>query len=250
LPIRQRPSEPSADEIKRAAEQTRFINSGFEKVERLRGNIGYLKFNFFDSPENVKRPIAAAMEFLANTDALIIDLRDNGGGDPAGVQLVCSYLFSEKPVHLNSLYFREGNRTVEFWTLPQVDGPRYLNKEVYILTSKRTGSGAEECSYNLKNLKRATLIGSSTWGGANPGGTVRLSDHFSCFIPAGKAINPYTKTNWEGVGVQPDIAIDPATALKEAHLRSLKRLIDDAKDPDRKADLQELYREIESGTAS
>ncbi|HJP82455.1 MAG TPA: S41 family peptidase, partial [Fimbriimonadaceae bacterium] len=250
LPVRQRPSEPSPDELKRAAEQTRFINSGFEKVERLRGNIGYLKFNFFDSPENVKRPIAAAMEFLSNTDALIIDLRDNGGGDPAGVQLVCSYLFSEKPVHLNSLYFREGNRTVEFWTLPQVDGPRYLNKDVFVLTSKRTGSGAEECSYNLKNLKRATLIGSSTWGGANPGGTVRLSDHFSCFIPVGKAINPYTKTNWEGVGVQPDIDIDPGKALKEAHLRSLKRLIDDAKEPDRKADLQELYREIESGTGS
>jgi retinol-binding protein 3 len=247
LPKRERPSEPSPEEIKQRQEEVRFVNSGFEKVERLRGNVGYIKFNYFDDPANVKRPMAAAMNFLANTDALILDLRENGGGDPAGVQLVCSYLFGDKPVHLNSLYFREGNRTIDFWTLKEIDGPRYLDKEVYVLTSKRTGSGAEECSYNLKNLKRATLVGDSTWGGANPGGTVRLGDHFSCFIPVGKAINPITKTNWEGTGVIPDIKVEPSKALKHAQLLAIKKMIDNAKDPLWKADLQGLYKEIESG---
>jgi retinol-binding protein 3 len=248
LAKRERPSEPSAEEIKRQEEETRYANSGFEKVERLKGNVGYLKFNYFDNPANVKRPLAAAMGFLANTDALIIDLRDNGGGSPSGVQLVCSYLFDEKPVHLNSLMFRDGDkvRVEDFRTLAEVDGPRYLNREVYVLTSKRTGSGAEECSYNLKNLKRATLVGSSTWGGANPGGTVRLSDHFSCFIPVGKAINPSTKTNWEGTGVIPDVDVDPATALKHAQTMALKSLVAKAKDPERKTQLTEILREIES----
>jgi retinol-binding protein 3 len=247
LPKRVRPSEPSAAEIKQRTEAIRFVNSGFEKVERVQGNIGYIKFNYFAGQEDVKRPMAAAMSFLANTDAMIIDLRENGGGDPAGVQLVCSYFFPEKPVHLNSLYFREGNRTVEFWTLKSVDAPRYLNKDVYVLTSKRTGSGAEECSYNLKNLKRATLVGTSTWGGANPGGTVRLSDHFSCFVPVGKAINPYTKTNWEGTGVEPDVKVDSAKAMKEAHLLALKNLIAKTKDADMKADWEAIYKEVAAG---
>ena len=242
LPKRERPSEPSAEELKRQAEEMKFINAGFEKVERLRGNVGYLKFNFFADPEDMKKQIASAMGFLANTEALIIDLRENGGGSPAGVQLVCSYLFDDKPVHLNSLYFREGNRTEEFWTLKDLDAPRYLNRDVYVLTSKRTGSGAEECSYNLKNLKRATLVGSSTWGGANPGGVVRLGDHFSCFVPVGKAINPITKTNWEGTGVKPDVDVDPGKALEAAHELALKSMIAKEKDPAKKADLEGILK--------
>ena len=97
------------------------------------------------------------MNFVAGTDALIIDLRNNGGGDPEMVALICSYLFGPEPVHLNDLYWREGNRTEQFWTRKEVAGKRYLNKEVYVLTSKYTFSGAEEFTYNLKNLKRATL---------------------------------------------------------------------------------------------
>ena len=247
LPKREIPSEPSAEELKRQADEMKFINAGFEKVERLRGNVGYLKFNFFASPEDMKKQIASAMGFLANTDAMIIDLRENGGGSPAGVQLVCSYLFDDKPVHLNSLYFREGNRTEEFWTVKQLDAPRYLNRDVFVLTSKRTGSGAEECSYNLKNLKRATLVGSSTWGGANPGGVVRLSDHFSCFVPVGKAINPITKTNWEGTGVKPDVEVEPTQALERAHEMALKSMIAKEKDPEKKADLEGILKGLKVG---
>ncbi|MEZ5163407.1 MAG: S41 family peptidase [Fimbriimonadaceae bacterium] len=191
--------------------------------------------------------MAAAMNFLSNTDAMIIDLRQNGGGDPSGVQVVCSYFFGEKPVHLNSIYFRPTDETHEFWTLENVDAPRFLDKPVYVLVSKRTGSGAEECSYNLQQLKRATIIGEPTWGGANPGGSVRLHDHFSCFIPVGRAINPITKTNWEGSGVIPDIKCDPAKSLEQAQVLILKELIAKEKDENYKSALEARLKALAQG---
>ncbi|MCO5296208.1 MAG: S41 family peptidase [Fimbriimonadaceae bacterium] len=224
LPERADRAEPGPEEIKARNEMIRRQNMGFETVKRLEGNVGYLEVRSFMAGKDAARPAKAAMEFLADTDALIIDMRGNGGGDPEGVQLLCSYLFGEKPVHLNSLYFREGDRTIEFWTLKKLDGPRYVDKPVYVLVGPRTGSGAEEFTYNLQNLKRATIIGKPTWGGANPGGTVRLTDHFSAFIPVGRAINPYTKTNWEGTGVIPDVDVPESDALATAHRMALEKL--------------------------
>ena len=114
---------------------------------------------------------------------------------PAMVALLCSYFFDGEPVHLNDLYWREGDRTQQFWTHPYVPGKRYVGKEIYVLTSKRTFSGAEEFTYNLKNLKRATIVGETTVGGAHPGGTQRINAHFAVWVPSGRAINPITKTN-------------------------------------------------------
>ncbi|HZH97943.1 MAG TPA: S41 family peptidase, partial [Fimbriimonadaceae bacterium] len=209
----------------------------------------YIEIVGFMDKAVAARSAQAAMEWVADTDALIIDLRRNGGGHPETVQLICSYLFeAEKPVHLNSLYFRRGDRTEEFWSLKDLPGKRYLNKPVYVLTSKRTGSGAEEFSYNLKNLKRATLVGESTWGGANPGGVVRLNDHFSAFIPTGRAINPITKTNWEGTGVQTDIAVPADQALKVARLEILKAFLSKATDPEDKEWYTNLIKELESSS--
>lgn len=240
LPPRADPREPSEDEMRRYREAVRFTNADFVKVERLRGNVGYIKLNGFADPEDMKRPLAGAMRFLGESDAVIVDLRDNGGGNPSGVRLLCSYFFGAEPVHLNSIYFRQGDETREFWTLTEVDGPRLPDAPLYVLTSKRTGSGAEECAYNLQQLKRGTIVGSFTWGGANPGGNVRLGDHFACFIPVGRAINPYSKTNWEGTGVKPDEAVEPAKALEHAHALALRALIAKATDPERKADLQTI----------
>lgn len=247
LPARQVRSEPSAEEIKREEVAVRFDNAQFRKVERLRGNVGYIAFDGFASSEDIARPLLGAMTFLANADAMIVDLRNNGGGHPAGVQRFCSYFFEPKPVLLNTIYFRPSNTTKEFWTLEKLEGPRLPNVPLYILVSKRTGSGAEECAYNFQQLKRGTIIGEPTWGGANPGGPVRLGDHFSCFIPVGRAINPYSKTNWEGNGVQPDLAMDPASSLKATHLLALKGLIAKATDPEMKADWQTIYNEVEKG---
>ena len=247
LPERREAGEPSQEEIDQATNWVRRQNATFRKVERLEGNIGYFAFDSFQSPEDISRPMAAAMNFLANTDAMIIDLRQNGGGDPSGVQVVCSYFFGEKPVHLNSIYFRPTNETREFWTLEKLDAPRFLDKPVYVLVSKRTGSGAEECSYNLQQLKRATIIGEPTWGGANPGGTVRLHDHFACFIPVGRAINPITKTNWEGSGVIPDIKSDPQKSLEQAQVLVLKELISKEKDANYKSALEARLKVLEQG---
>ena len=217
------PREPSAEERDEYRREMAWMNSGFDKVERLPGNIGYIEFRGFTDPEAGADTVAAAMNFVANTDALIIDLRRNGGGRPDMVALICSYLFGPEPVHLNSLYWREGNRTEEFWTRKEVAGKRYLGKDVYVLTSNRTFSGAEEFSYNLKNLKRATIVGETTGGGAHPGGMNRLHEHFGMFIPTGRAISPVTKTNWEGTGVKPDVEVPASQALHVARLAALKK---------------------------
>jgi hypothetical protein len=222
--------KPSEKDKQRMREQMHFRNSGFSKLKRLPGNVGYLELRGFLDADEGADTVAAAMNFLANTDGLIVDLRRNGGGSPKMVQLLCSYFFDVKPVHLNSLYWRKGDRTEEFWTLEKVAGKRYLGKPLYILTSARTFSAAEEFTYNLKNLKRATVVGETTGGGAHPGGGAHLGDHFIAFIPTGRAINPITKTNWEGTGVAPDVAVKADEALDTAHRLALKQLVESVKD--------------------
>jgi C-terminal processing protease CtpA/Prc len=229
---KERADEPTPKEMKRFLDFARYRNGALQKVERLPGNVGYLELRNFMPPEAVGKPLAAAMNFLANTDALILDLRRNGGGAPGGVQLVCSYLFPPEPsIHLNSLYFRPRDQTDEFWTLKDLPGRRFVDKPVYVLTSKFTFSGAEECAYNLQTRKRATIVGETTGGGAHPGGRVWLAEHFAVFIPTGRAINPVTNTNWEGTGVKPDVAAD--AALDAAHDLALKAVRDSITDPER-----------------
>ena len=218
--------EPGPEEIARELEFMRTVNFGFEKVERLPGNIGYLDLRGFQPAQFGAETVVAAMNFLANTDALIIDLRRNGGGEPAMVALISSYLFGPEPVHLNDLYFRPDNSTRQWWTLPYVPGKRYGDKkEVYVLTSKRTFSAAEEFTYNLKNLKRATIIGETTGGGAHPGGPRRINEHFAIWVPSGRAINPISKTNWEGTGVTPDVDVPADQALKVAHIAAMNKVL-------------------------
>ena len=192
-------------------------NQGFGKVERFPGNIAYLEVSsFLGRGPDAAQAAAEAMSAVADADALIVDVRRNGGGNPETVAMLSSYLF-DAPVHLNSLYWREGNRTDEFWTTRTVKGKRFgQSKPVYVLTSKRTFSGAEEFSYNLKNLKRATLVGETTGGGAHPGAIRRLTDRFSMFVPTGRAVSPVTGTNWEGTGVAPDVAVPAEEALRTA----------------------------------
>ncbi len=217
-------------------------NFGFEKVERLSGNIGYLQVKGFIGSEVGGAVVEGAMRFLANTDALIVDLRDNHGGEPQMVGLLASYFFSGDPVHLNDLaYRRKGTREYDInqsWTQPYVPGLRYADKEIYILTSNQTFSAAEEFAYDLQALKRATVVGETTGGGANPGDPYRLTAHFASFIPNGYASNPVTKTNWEGVGVKPDIAVSQADALKTARKAALEHLMARTTDPDQRAQLK------------
>jgi retinol-binding protein 3 len=188
-------------------------------AKMLELNTGYLRLDGFDDTEENPKAVEAiteAMKIFSKARAIIFDLRENTGGSPRMVQLISSYLFDEKPVHLNSLYFRATNSTTEFWTLPDIKGERYPNKYVLILTSHKTFSAAEEFAYNLQCLKRAVIIGEVTGGGAHPGDFHLIEDQFALFVPSGRAINPITKTNWEGVGVKPDIEAPASDALETA----------------------------------
>ena len=222
-----------------------FHNFGFYKVERLPGNIGYLDLRSFDPPDIAGETAIAAMNFLAHTNALIIDLRQNGGGEAYMVHLISSYLFDSEPVHLNNFYLRASGSTQQFWTLPYVPGKRYGNKPVYVLTGSATFSAAEEFAYNLQNLKRATIIGETTGGGANPVDTYQINPHIDVYIPMGRALNPITGTNWEGVGVTPDIQVSQETALQVAHIEAVKKVLENLATS---AENEKRYKAIERET--
>lgn len=213
----------TADE--EALRQERRSNFGFREIRMLPGNVGYLRFDGFSNANEAGTTAVAAMNFLANADAVIFDLRQNGGGSPKMIQLLCNYLF-DRPVHLNDFYIRRSDSTEQFWTQPQVTGRRMSTADVFVLTSRRTFSAAEEFTYDLKNLKRATVVGDTTGGGAHPVDSFYWANvHLSATIPFGRAINPITKTNWEGTGVAPDIIVESASALDAAHREALKKIV-------------------------
>lgn len=212
-----------------AAERTEFRkamehdNCGFSKIEILPGNIGYLKFGEFGDPEICGPVVAAAMTFLVHTDALIFDLRENHGGSPAMVQVIVSYLF-EAPTHINDMLNQHDETIQQYWTLPSLAGPRFLDKPVYVLTSSQTFSGGEEFTYDLQTQKRATIVGEVTGGGAHPVNGMSAGDHFMIGVPVGRPINPITKKDWEGTGVTPDVKV-PATEALEIAQRLAKQKI-------------------------
>ena len=207
-------------------------NFGFKEVKIMAGNIGYLDLRSFSNVEYAGETAVSAMNFLSNTDAIIIDLRNNGGGSPAMIQLITSYLFGSDPVHLNNFYWRPSDQNSQTWTLPHVSGTRSPDTPVYVLTSGGTFSAAEEFSYNLKHLDRATLVGETTGGGAHPGGSVVATDRFMIWVPTGRAINPITNTNWEGTGVSPHIKTPAADAFDVAYIKALELLMKNNKDED------------------
>lgn len=214
---------PTADELKKMREIAALRNFGFRKAERLGGGgVGLLDLEGFGPPEEIGETAAAAMSFLANSEAVIVDLRKNGGGSPGGVVLLCSYFF-DGPTHLNSIYERSSDTTRQFWSHPSLPGKKLVGKDVYVLTSSRTFSGAEEFAYNLQAQKKATVVGETTGGGAHPTRGFRVNDHFMVGVPFARSINPVTKTNWEGTGVKPDVAVPADRALHTAHLMALEK---------------------------
>jgi retinol-binding protein 3 len=221
---------------------------GFHRVETLRGNIGYIDLRGFLPPRVAGARTAAAMNELADTDALIIDLRQNGGGSAEMVALLISYLVGKTPVHLNDFVGRDGNVLSSYWTHAEVPGRRYTGKDVYVLTSSFTFSAAEEFSYNLRNLERATLVGETTGGGANPIDWFELGAGFRASIPTARARNPITQTNWEGTGVTPHIETSAAAALKVAHVTALKKLLASGVTPDQAAALHAAIADVEKGS--
>ena len=210
--------DTSQQQLERRLKLMREHNFGFKTIKMLASRVGYLEIDaFIDTAiEGAGEAAVNAMEVLSGADYLIFDLRENSGGSPTMIQLLSTYLFSGDPVHLNSFYFRKKDTYKQFWTLPFVPGKRKPVGPVYVLISNVTFSGAEEFAYNLQVLKRATIVGATSGGGANPGDFLPLTESLDIFIPHGRAVNPITKTNWEGKGVVPDIACDPDKALQVA----------------------------------
>ena len=231
IPEQSTDKKPTAEEQQHMLAAMKSNNFGVARVERLPFNIGYLNLFTFAPVKDAAQTLAAAMTVLAHTDALIIDLRENDGGDQATVTLLASYLLDER-THMTNIYFREGDRTEQMWTSDVVDGARFgQKKDVYVLTSKDTFSAAEDFSYALKSHKRITLVGETTGGGAHPGDEVRLTPHFSMFVSNGRSLRPDTGSNWERVGVAPDVSVKADDAFKTAQIAILKKLAATEKNP-------------------
>lgn len=247
----------SAEDLQKDRAAARTANFGFEKLERLAGNIGYLNIGGFHRPEFTGEMTGAVMTFLANSDALIIDLRNSRGGSADMVLFLASYFFpGEEQVYLGDWDCRAENRSQQWWTLPYVPGPRYLGRDVYILVSGRTFSAPEGLASFLQHHKRAVIVGEQTVGGTHPGHMLSVHPHFAVFVPAyrvvypagapsyplGRPVYPETKTDYEGVGVKPDLACPAAQALKTAHLDALKKKL--VKFPDQKEKLEPLIARL------
>ena len=220
-------TEPGNHEARRLAmrQRGRMDNFGIRRVERLDGNVGYLDLRRVAVAANAGPAVAAAMELVAGTYALIFDLRHNGGGAPDGVALWCSYLLKEEPTHLNDIFHADTGETRQFWSLPYLPGTRYVDRPVYVLTSSHTFSGGEELCYNLQALGRAELIGETTGGGAHPTRGFPVSSAVMIGIPFARSINPVTGTNWQGTGVIPDVAVTEAEAYDVAYGKALRHVL-------------------------
>jgi hypothetical protein len=201
-------------------------NFGIQRVEILPGNIGYLNITWFYRPDEARYAITAAMQVLRNADALILDLRDNGGGSPETVALVASYLFDTPGLPLFEITARSGDGGRSYRTeatlLPETDGRR----PVYALTSERTFSGGEGLAFILQERKRAEVIGETTAGAANPGRPYPLNAHFEATIPNGNVLSAVRRGKWEGTGVIPEVKTPASEAVRSAQRRALRRFVD------------------------
>jgi hypothetical protein len=246
VPAESPDGEPSEARRREIAAFGRQVNFGIERAERLSGNVGYLEVRSFGfDAAQADAAIAAAMNLLGNTDALIIDVRRNGGGDPAMVALLCGYLLGPGEILINKFYWRPADRWDESRTPATVSGRHYgTQRPVYVLTSGSTFSGAEEFAYDIQTQKRGEIVGEVTGGGAHPGGLQRATEHFGVWVPAGRAVNPVTNTNWEGTGVQPDVPVPADDALRTAHRRALEQLLPHARDAEHRAGLEQAIAEL------
>ena len=197
-----------------------FYNYGVSKLGVLEGNIGYFKLDYFALRN--KKAYKAAFSYLSNVNGLILDLRDNNGGDKTMVGLLASY-FLEGKVLLATIDYPSGKKE-KIYTSRLIKKGRMNSIPMVILTSNDTFSAAEFFSYSLKHLGRATIIGRTSGGGAHPNKVYTVNDKMLLYVPIARVVNPITKTNWENTGVIPNEQSDYKTALTDGHLFILRKL--------------------------
>lgn len=218
---------PQSDEdlVAGLREMFRVENHGIRRVERLAGNVGLIALTIIPEAATAGDPIAAAMRLVEHTQGLILDLRATRGGAPDGVALLASFLFPDGEVHLSDIIEGPHGPTRQFWTSGYLPGPRYLNRPVFVLVSSATFSGGEALAYDLQALGRVTVVGEVTRGGAHPSTVVFLGDNVELRLPVARTVNPITGTDWEEVGVKPDVAVAADAALYSAHMAILDLLL-------------------------
>ena len=240
------PSEESANAFRKTWARS---NYNIKKVEILEGNIGLLQVDTFFPSDWIKDLIQSSMTFLANSDAIIIDIRKNHGFADGGY-LIASHFFNE-PVHWNDTYDRDAKTVRQTWTMPVVPGPKLADKNLYVLVSKDCFSASEDFAYNLQALGRATVIGEVTGGGAHPTKPYKIGTYFLATIPFAHSVNPVTHTDWEGKGVQPDVNVPADQALLTAQIMAIQAVIKrNSNDKDRIASLQKVIGDKEKQLAA
>ncbi len=207
--------------LRRDAEAESF---GIGAARVLDGNVGYLELTRFFRAELAGDALAAAMQKLQSTDALIVDVRACRGGDPVMVVLAASWFFDGRPRHWNDMLRRSDNTTTQMWTAAWLPGARYVDKPIYVLTAQRTFSAPESLAYELQQTRRATIVGEVTGGGAHPGAWFPIDDRFAIFIPLSRYVSGASGGDWEGVGVKPDVVCEASEALERAHQDALAKL--------------------------
>lgn len=246
MPLPWEPASPEVEAFRAQREERRRRLAlreaqGIGRVERLDGNVGYLRLTSFPEPKYAAEAAASAMRLLSATDALIIDVRGNGGGDNSLVALYLGWLLPERTHVLDTLW--KGRPKEQLHTPASPPAGRYGDKEVYVLTDGDTFSAAETLAYDLQARKRARVVGETTHGGANPGVALPVDEHFVVGVPMGQTVHAVTKTSWEGVGVKPDVAVPAADALRTAHVAALTALAKRATDP---AQVEEAREALEA----
>jgi hypothetical protein len=246
-PVSDRPmDEPSPEDIRKFRLAGERRNFAYRKVEVLQGGVGLLQVDGFYPAEYVREIVAGAAGFLSHTDAVILDFRQNHGGMLDGPLLLQSYFFKEM-THISDSYNRAENTTRQFWTMPVVPGPRLADKDLYILTSHDTFSAPEAFAYDMQALGRAKIVGEVTGGGAHGTKPYRLSAHFIASIPFNRGVNAVTHTDYEGVGVKPDVQVPAKEALLTAHILALRGvLVRTTSEPERKAEVEKVIGELEA----
>lgn len=232
------PGAPSPDDVNKFRLTWARNNFNFKKVEHLDGNIGLLQLDTFFPADWIKDIAAGSFAFLSNSDAIIIDLRNNHGFAPDGVNLIESYFFSDE-THIADQYDRDAKTLRQYWTSATVPGSKLINKDLYILVSKNTFSAPESFAYNMQALSRAKVIGEVTGGGAHGTKPFTISKYFIASIPFSYEVNPVTHTDWEGKGIQPDVKVPADEALLTAQIMAIREVIN------RNADNSERIKGLE-----
>ena len=242
IPAQRERSAPQAEESR--AMEVRRSNGGVRAVQILPGNVGYLDLSSFMRPEEAREPMATAMGFLRHADALIVDMRANGGGSPGTVALFISYLLYAPGLPLFDILHRAPLPPDHYATELTPPADRDAKRPVYVLTSANSFSAAEGLPFLLQERRRAEIGGEVTAGAANAGRPYRVNARFSVTIPNGRIRSAIGGGNWEGAGVTPDVRTTAADALKTAHARALRVLIDREMPGPWKATLERLLKLI------